>query len=190
MKPSDMERNELEQLLDGIYELEGLVHLALSRDDLPADLRRLIARKGEMLSSLVSGMYAGEEDKPLEYSLSPETEVLENPEITESYFREESSVTEPEEREDNREMPVEEKGEMKTDGAAPKGRLVFTVNDRYRFKKDLFRGSDADFNNTLALVASMESFDEAEDYFLNELQWDAGSAEVGDFLDVIKRYYK
>ena len=41
-----MNKEELTGLLDCIYELEGLVHLALSRDDSPEALPELIARKG------------------------------------------------------------------------------------------------------------------------------------------------
>ena len=72
----------------------------------------------------------------------------------------------------------------------PRGKLVFSINDRYRFKCELFNNSDADFNNTLAFVASMENYDEAEDYFLGELQWDPSSREVIDFLEILKKYFK
>ena len=72
----------------------------------------------------------------------------------------------------------------------PRGRLVFSINDRYRFRRELFNGSDVDFNTTLSLVASMDDYEEAEDYFLDELQWDEKSPDVIDFLEILKNYFK
>ena len=71
----------------------------------------------------------------------------------------------------------------------PRGRLVFSINDRYRFRRELFNGSDVDFNTTLSLVASMDDYEEAEDYFLDELQWDDKSPDVIDFLEILKNYF-
>ena len=53
-----MNKEELTGLLDCIYELEGLVHPALSRDDSPEALPELIARKGEELSQRPVGLPA------------------------------------------------------------------------------------------------------------------------------------
>lgn len=72
----------------------------------------------------------------------------------------------------------------------PRGRLVFSINDRYRFRRELFNGSDVDFNTTLSLVASMDDYEEAQDYFLDELQWDEKSPDVIDFLEILKNYFK
>lgn len=72
----------------------------------------------------------------------------------------------------------------------PRGRLVFTINDRFRFKRELFNNSDINFNETLARVASMEGYEEAEDYFVDELQWDLERQDVADFLEILKNYFK
>lgn len=90
-----------------------------------------------------------------------------------------------------REKPLVKKDELvSAKSVEPRGRLVFTINDRYRFKRDLFCNSDAEFNTTLALVASMDSYEEAENYFLDELQWNLQRQEVADFLDILKNYFK
>ena len=39
-------------------------------------------------------------------------------------------------------------------------------------------------------MASMENYDEAESYFIDELQWDVKRQEVADFLEIIKKYFK
>ncbi len=87
-------------------------------------------------------------------------------------------------------QPVKKETYKFDDFTEPRGRLVFSINDRYRFKRELFKGSDMEFNTTLSLVASMDGYEEAEDYFLNELQWDEKSPDVIDFLEILKNYYK
>lgn len=66
---------------------------------------------------------------------------------------------------------------------------AFSLNDRYRFRRELFSNSELDWNDALNMVASMSSFDEAEDYFYNDLGWDKNSEEVTDFMSVIKNHF-
>ena len=217
-------------LLDCIYELEGLVHLALSRDDSPEALPELIARKGEELSQRACGIArdtttvvevaapAVVEEKveipaPVEAQEIVEIaapavveEKVETPAPVEAQEIVETPA--PVEAQEIVEIPapveIEENIAVSAPVVAekvvvpkpvsvspePRGKLVFSINDRYRFKRELFNNSDADFNNTLAFVASMENYDEAEDYFLGELQWDPSSREVIDFLEILKKYFK
>lgn len=191
-----MDRTKLNELLDSIYELEGLVHLALTRDDNPDRLPLLIKMKGEKLSELAStfdvDVIEADKDESLEESVDKDES------LEESVDKDES----PEEPADMEETPIEEDMQSVVESVfdrlplddtgerEPRGRLVFSINDRYRFKRELFNNSDVDFNNTLAIVASMENYDEAEDYFLGEMQWDAKRVDVADFLDIIKRYFK
>ncbi len=169
-------------LLDCIYELEGLVHLALSRDDSPEALPELIARKGEELSQRACGIAR---DTTTVVEVAAPAVVKEKVEIPAPVEIEENiAVSAP---------VVAEKVVVPKPVSVspePRGKLVFSINDRYRFKRELFNNSDADFNNTLAFVASMENYDEAEDYFLGELQWDPSSREVIDFLEILKKYFK
>lgn len=146
-----MNNDQLNSLLDSIYELEGLVHLAIAREDIPDSLPNLIARKGEELAARAGSLrqtLQGLPDMPANTVKTPEKD------------------------------------------SKTRGRLVFSINDRFRFKRELFGNSDADFNNTLALVASMEDYEEAEDYFAGELQWDKSRAEVADFLEILKKYFQ
>ena len=67
---------------------------------------------------------------------------------------------------------------------------AFTLNDKYRFRRELFGGSDSDFGNTVSLVSTMESFDEARDYLLRDLCWDPKNEAVEDFLTIIRRHFQ
>lgn len=66
---------------------------------------------------------------------------------------------------------------------------AFTLNDRFRFRRELFGNHDMEFNETLNLVEAMHSYDEAEDYFYNDLQWDKDSPEVIDFMKIIEKHF-
>ncbi len=69
----------------------------------------------------------------------------------------------------------------------PNSRLLraFTLNDRFRFCRSLFSGDDADFTDTLKLLADMESYAEAHEYLTGDLLWDESDAEVADFLAIV-----
>lgn len=68
-------------------------------------------------------------------------------------------------------------------------RKAFSLNDRFRFKRELFENSDIVMNNTLDLVDAMSSFTEAEEYFYNDLHWDKESIEVIDFMFIIRNHF-
>lgn len=62
---------------------------------------------------------------------------------------------------------------------------AFTLNDRFRFKRELFGGDDADFTDTLQLLSEMDSYAEAEDYLLKDMMWDKEDPAVADFLAIL-----
>lgn len=239
-----MNREKLNSLLDSIYELEGLVHLALNRDDSPAALPELIVRKGRELSSLAEALTRDEDEGKPEMMTETDVTVSAPQEIPEAqpdhtamgihksdpaevveavvpaavvsdvaevsghapvvaYDAAPAAVVDPSPApavipsashvavaEERVHIVDPAPGAGRQVSTEPRGRLVFSINDRYRFKRELFDGSDAGFNNTLALVASMENYDEAEDYFLGELQWDQKKPEVIDFLEILKKYFR
>lgn len=170
---------KLRELLDLTYELEGLVHLILKRDVSSADLLRIIVKKGEAIGELATSIKRGDDFQIVE---APEEESFDLEEYTIDDTEEEEFLSQ--DPDSNPSVPSED------NKTAQKGKLVFSINDRFRYKKELFGNSDADFNNTLALVASMDSYDEAEEYFINEEGFDKNLPLVVEFLDIIKRYFK
>lgn len=256
-----MNNDRLKELLDTIYELEGLVHLSLTRDDCSDDLCVLLEKKSEKIAGMCKVL---REDMPQESTDSEMVEIAGEPGLEddefppqeshedeeyegddndeeddeydddeESYVLEDEEYAYEDEYEDEYEdsykdeesyenegkeyvePPVEVEIEEKTKnevskeeepkipfmkiqkpqeqnpapGKNTKGKLVFSINDKYRFRRDLFGNSDADFNNSLALVASMDSYEEAEDYFINELGMEPSRRSVMDFLEIINKYF-
>lgn len=68
-------------------------------------------------------------------------------------------------------------------------RRAFTLNDRFRFRRELFENSDVQMNEALDLVAAMTSLEEAEEYFYGDCGWDKESEEVNDFMEIIRRHF-
>lgn len=68
-------------------------------------------------------------------------------------------------------------------------RKSMTLNDKFLFRRELFGGNDAELNDTLELLASMHSFDEAEEYIYDDLQWNREDPTVSDFMSIIKTFF-
>lgn len=69
-------------------------------------------------------------------------------------------------------------------------RRAFTLNDKYRFRRELFGNSDAAFNDAIDIISAMHSMDEVREYFSIDMGWDLESEEVKDFLDVITAHFQ
>ena len=67
---------------------------------------------------------------------------------------------------------------------------LFPINEVFLFRRELFGGSDVDFNASLAVVEDLDSYAAAEDYFAADLQWNLNDATVAQFLAIIKKYFK
>ncbi len=66
---------------------------------------------------------------------------------------------------------------------------AFTLNDRFRFRRELFRNSDEEFKETLEVIGTMSNMEEAEDYFYNDLCWDSDKEEVKEFMAVVAKHF-
>lgn len=65
----------------------------------------------------------------------------------------------------------------------------FSINDKFRFRRELFSNSNPEWLNALALLETMADLKEAEDYLFDDLQWDPESQDVQAFIQVLTRYY-
>lgn len=66
---------------------------------------------------------------------------------------------------------------------------AFTINDRFRYRRELFGNSDVEMNDAISLVEAMQSYAEAEEYFYDMLNWDRESPEVADFMAIIRNHF-
>lgn len=182
-----MTQENLRALLDTTYELEGLLHLALNRDDNREAIGRLIRQKIREL--------AGEDYDVGEQYVSPdaESDILTYAEEDDDEGAREpmEESLQPEQPEVADEEPVEhEKTEPQDyrrperEGSAP----AFSLNDKFLFTRELFGGSRKLFDEAVIRLASMESLEEAESYFYDELNWNPEDETVVDFMGIAAKY--
>lgn len=170
--------NKIKELLDKTYELEGLLLLAMKRTDSTKELFRLILNKGKDINKLcheISGEKSPVNSREKENDLSSFDDYSIDDDYITSKYKENGDK-----KYDNKSKPSNQR----------RGKLIFSINDRYRFRKELFNNSDIEFNNTVALIASMENFEEAENYFINEEGFDPSNKIVKEFLGIVKRYFE
>lgn len=67
---------------------------------------------------------------------------------------------------------------------------VFNLNDKFRFRRELFGNSDAQYVECLDILSAMSSLDEAREYLLDDLKWDADNEDVKAFLELLANYYR
>lgn len=68
-------------------------------------------------------------------------------------------------------------------------RKMFTLNDKFMFRRELFGNDDEEFTATLELLASMQSFDEAEEYAYEDLRWDREAPRVKEFMQIVANHF-
>ncbi len=66
---------------------------------------------------------------------------------------------------------------------------MFTLNDRYRFRRELFGNLDAAMAETLETLSVMDDIDQAVSYLEDDLCWDMTLPEVEEFVAAITPYY-
>lgn len=160
-----MDKKKLNAIKDKIYECEGLLELLHLRADKEDDLLPMIVERIDAARDLLtdaSEEIAAEKTSPLEDVPAEEQQSV--------------SETEPNGVSDHIE-------EFKNITPA------FCLNDRFRFRRALFGGSDSEFNAVMDHLATLSSFDDAEDYFYGELGFDPEDEVVMDFMEIIKNYF-
>ncbi len=68
-------------------------------------------------------------------------------------------------------------------------RKAFSLNDKFRFRRELFSNSEILMNETLDAIEAMSSIDEAADYFYTDLKWDKSNQDVADFVEIITHHF-
>lgn len=97
-------------------------------------------------------------------------------------------IDEEEESVESVEEPVEKASPHQHADIRPLVR-TFTLNDRYRFRRELFGNLDAAMAEALETLALMPDIDQARAYLEEDLCWDMSMPEVEEFIAVIQRYY-
>ena len=81
-------------------------------------------------------------------------------------------------------------GEKLSMNQAKELRKALSLNDRFRFRRELFGNSDVTMNNTLNLIDTMTDYSEACEYLLQDLGWSTSEPVVQEFLELVDRHFK
>lgn len=65
---------------------------------------------------------------------------------------------------------------------------AFTINDRFLFIRELFRGNADDFDQTVQVLSDMPDLAEAREYLFQDLMWDSSDEAVQAFMNILVRY--
>lgn len=207
-----MKNNDMTGLLNLAYEIEGLLMLHINRgDEASAEMSDLLVRKARQLAEgleesaapdldiVPEAAVAVEESAPVPAPApipapvaAPVSEVpaeAEEP-AAEAEAEEVAESARFEEAEDAGEEPavltLDEK--LARERAADISK-AFTLNDRFRFCRELFRNSNDEFKETLEVIGTMSDMEEAEEYFYNDLCWDPEKEEVKEFMAIVAKHF-
>ncbi|WP_289633569.1 hypothetical protein [uncultured Duncaniella sp.] len=161
--------------------------LSLIQSDLMALLRRVNNLQQRIAEMTEKADNAIVEDETAQY-IEPVVDTKQDCE-PETYAPEASEISipdktnEPEEETD----AFEEQTEYRQ--TTPRLQIALSINDRFRFRRELFANDDADMADTLDLISAMKSIGEVEDYLIDDLGWDRDNDEVRLFLSIIGRHF-
>lgn len=204
-----MADKDLTGLLNLSYEIEGLLMLHINRgDEASPEMKNLLIKKAEMLLAGIKGEEcdSASVSKPVEAVICEEA-VDDATEIAESAVESElEEADEPEKVDETEEVdepvnitptindsllsssPLTLDQKISRDSATDISK-AFTLNDRFRFRRELFRNSDGEFMETIEVLGAMSSMEEAEDYFFNDLCWDSENPVVKEFMAIVAKHF-
>ncbi|MDR1116070.1 MAG: hypothetical protein LBL33_08010 [Tannerella sp.] len=65
-------------------------------------------------------------------------------------------------------------------------RKAFNVNDRFRYRRELFRGNEEVMNRVISILNNMESYKDSILFLEEKLHWDFSNPVVKDFIKVLE----
>lgn len=168
----------LNSLKNNVYEFEGLLELLTARSEKSADLLPLLSVRLTQITAIFDALEADVKDTPapLANRSVDEEPIVEDPVV-------ETSIVE---------APVAEAPAVETpivETPVQRKAPAFCLNDRFRFRRNVFGGDVTLFDKVCDRVTRMKDYDEAEQYFFGELGLDASDSDVEDFMTIIREYF-
>lgn len=68
-------------------------------------------------------------------------------------------------------------------------RKALSLNDRFRFRRELFGGDDEKMNKAIADLNDISSYEESVAYLNDELKWNVEDEAVADFLKLLEKRF-
>ena len=68
-------------------------------------------------------------------------------------------------------------------------RKAFSLNDRFRFKRELFGNNEDAMNTVISELNDIRTYEESMNYIENKLQWDKEQEAVSDFIKLLEKRF-
>ena len=68
-------------------------------------------------------------------------------------------------------------------------RKAFSLNDRFRFRRELFGGNEEKMNQAIAALNDISSYEASVEYLYNVLKWNIEDDSVADFLKLLEKRF-
>lgn len=68
-------------------------------------------------------------------------------------------------------------------------RKAFSLNDRFRFRRELFGGDEARMNKAITELNEIHTYEESMSYLHNELNWNIEDPAVTDFIKLLEKRF-
>lgn len=68
-------------------------------------------------------------------------------------------------------------------------RKAFSLNDRFRFRRELFGGNEEKMNKAIADLNDLSSYEESVAYLNKVLNWNIEDASVADFIKLLEKRF-
>ncbi len=68
-------------------------------------------------------------------------------------------------------------------------RKAFSLNDRFRFRRDLFHGNENVMNRVVSDLNDLHTLAESKEYIQSQLQWDLNDETVKDFIQLLEKRF-
>ena len=68
-------------------------------------------------------------------------------------------------------------------------RKAFSLNDRFRFRRELFGGNEEKMNKAITDLNDIHSYEESVTYLNNELKWNIEDEAVADFIKLLEKRF-
>lgn len=174
-----MTKDNLEGLLDIAFEMEGLITLMLKREDMTPDkIKSLLQKKANSFIALLQSIDSADTAEKIADAATYEETRDALPQQVISPAPENTRLAQSEAK------SVIQSKEVLHDLLSKKN-TIFTLNDKFRFIRDIFHNDDNEMERTLNLILRMKSMEEVEDYLYNDLCLDPENEDVKAFVDII-----
>ena len=187
-----MNKTKINEIKNRVYEAEGLLELLTTRPEIAETILPLVAKRLDEAQSLLKQLPAEPDQEP-EPIPKPEPEPAPTP--TPDPEPELAPIPTPDPEPEPTPLYVAEPGpepepvsEPISDSLFPSSfnPPAFCLNDRFRFRRSIFGGSDAEFNAAMRHIATLPDYDDALRYLGEEMGIDLEDEDVVDFLEILK----